>query len=54
MLFTVLRFEVAFGAFIHNVIAGGFIISVFVSYQTKLCALLLVLWLTVINFRANA
>ena len=54
MFFTVLRFEVAFGAIIQNVIAGGLMVSVFVGYKTKLCALLLVLWLTVLNFWANA
>jgi len=54
MFFTVLRFELAFGAVIQNVIACVLMVCVFVGYKTKLCALLLVLWLTCLNFWANA
>lgn len=54
MFFTILRFELAVGAVIQNLIAGGLMVSVFVGYKTKLCALLLVLWLTALNFWANA
>ncbi|KAI1294225.1 Surfeit locus protein 4 -like protein [Halotydeus destructor] len=53
MFFTVLRLEAAPLAILQNLIAGGLMVMVFVGYKTKLSALLLVLWLTVLNFWVN-
>jgi uncharacterized membrane protein YphA (DoxX/SURF4 family) len=54
MFFTILRFELAFGAIIQNVVAGSLMVTVFIGYKTKLASLVLVLWLTILNFWVNA
>lgn len=53
MFFTILRFEVAVLSILQNVIAGVLMMCVFVGFKTKLSALALVLWLTILNFWLN-
>ncbi|XP_022089031.1 surfeit locus protein 4-like [Acanthaster planci] len=54
MFMTLLRFEMSFIQMAQNLIGSALIILVAIGFKTKLCALVLVLWLTVINFYYNA
>merc|ERR1719326_917603 len=54
MFMTLLRFEMSFVQMAQNLIGSGLIILVAIGFKTKLCALVLVLWLTVLNFYYNA
>ena len=54
MFMTLLRFEMTFVQMAQNLIGSALIILVAIGFKTKLCALVLVAWLTIINFYYNA
>ncbi|XP_074654280.1 surfeit locus protein 4-like [Tubulanus polymorphus] len=54
MFITLLRFEFSPSLIVLNLIGSALIALVAVGYKTKLCALILVLWLTILNFTFNA
>lgn len=54
MFLTILRFELAVFQIIQNLIGLVLIGCIGVGYKTKLAALVLVCWLTVLNFYFNA
>ncbi len=54
MFMTLLRFEMSFVQMAQNLIGSALIILVAIGFKTKLCALVLVAWLTIINFYYNA
>ncbi|XP_054717951.1 surfeit locus protein 4 homolog [Uloborus diversus] len=54
MFITVLRLELSFLQVIQNIVASALMVLVTVGYKTKLSALVLVLWLTCVNFYVNA
>ncbi|KAG8195904.1 hypothetical protein JTE90_001139 [Oedothorax gibbosus] len=54
MFVTVLKLELSTAQVIANLVASALMILVTVGYKTKLSALVLVLWLGISNFYANA
>ncbi|XP_015925990.1 surfeit locus protein 4 homolog [Parasteatoda tepidariorum] len=54
MFITILKLEMSVGQAVQNLIASALMVLVTVGYKTKLCALLLVLWLSCVNFYSNA
>lgn len=54
MFVTVLRFEFSFMQVLQNVVGSILMGLVAVGYKTKLSALILVVWLTLLNFYLNA
>ena len=54
MFMTLLRFEMTFVQMAQNLVGSALIILVAIGFKTKLCALVLVAWLTIINFYYNA
>lgn len=54
MFMTLLRFQFSPLQIIQNVVGSMLILLVAIGFKTKLCALVLVLWLTVLNFYFNA
>ncbi|KAJ8039273.1 Surfeit locus protein 4-like [Holothuria leucospilota] len=54
MFMTLLRFQLTPLQIIQNVVGSMLIILVAIGFKTKLCALILVVWLTVLNFYFNA
>ena len=54
MFATLLRLEFSFIQIIQNLIGSVLMVLVTLGYKTKLSALILVLWLTVLNFYFNA
>jgi len=54
MFVSLLRMEFTLMQILQNVVGSIFMISVTVGYKTKLSALILVVWLTVLNFYYNA
>ena len=54
MFLTLLRFELDFFQIIQNLVGTALIILIAIGYKTKLSALALVVWLTVLNIYFNA
>ena len=54
MFLTLLRFEFSFLQVIQNLVGTALIVLIAIGYKTKLSALILVAWLTVLNFYFNA
>ncbi|XP_071948418.1 surfeit locus protein 4-like isoform X1 [Antedon mediterranea] len=54
MFFTLLRFDTSPVNIIQNVFGTGLIILIAVGFKTKLAAMILVAWLTALNFYTNA
>lgn len=54
MFMTVLKMELSIIQVLQNIIASALMVLVTVGFKTKLSALVLVLWLTCVNFYANA
>lgn len=54
MFITVLKLELSFIQVIQNIVASALMVLVTVGFKTKLSALVLVLWLTCVNFYSNA
>lgn len=53
MFITVVKLEMSFLQILQNIIASALMILVTVGFKTKLSALVLVLWLTCVNFYIN-
>lgn len=54
MFLTLLRFEFSFFQLLQNLIGTVLILLIAVGYKTKLASLVLVVWLSVLNFYFNA
>lgn len=54
MFVTLLRFDTSPGQIIQNIVGSVLMVLVTIGYKTKLSALVLVLWLNVLNFYFNA
>jgi len=54
MFVTLLRFQLAVVVVLQNLVGSLLIALVAIGYKTKLCSLILVTWLNVINFFFNA
>lgn len=54
MFFTLLRFEFSFFNVVQNIVGTVLIILIAIGYKTKLASLILVGWLTILNFYFNA
>lgn len=54
MFVTLLRFDTSFMQILQNVVGSLLMVLVTIGYKTKLSALVLVLWLNVLNFYFNA
>lgn len=54
MFLTLLRFEMSFLQMVQNLVGTGLVILMAVGYKTKLASLILVGWLTVLNFYFNS
>ncbi|XP_067662048.1 surfeit locus protein 4-like [Haliotis asinina] len=54
MFLTLLRFEVDFLLLVQNLIGTALIVLIAIGFKTKLSALVLVVWLTGLNFYFNA
>lgn len=54
MFMTLLRFEFTFLQIVTNIFGTSLILLVAIGFKTKLSALVLVLWLTCLNFYTNA
>ncbi|KAH8034467.1 hypothetical protein HPB51_024468 [Rhipicephalus microplus] len=54
MFITMLRLELSVLQMLQNLVATALMVLVTVGYKTKLCALVLVLWLTAVNVWVNA
>ncbi|KAK7095188.1 surfeit locus protein 4-like [Littorina saxatilis] len=54
MFLTLLRFEASFLQIVMNLVGTALILLIAIGYKTKLSALVLVLWLTGLNFYFNA
>jgi len=54
MFVTLLRLELSFMQVIQNVVGSALMVLVTIGYKTKLSALILVAWLTVLNLYFNA
>ncbi|GIX86361.1 surfeit locus protein 4 homolog [Caerostris darwini] len=54
MFVTVLKLELSIVQVIQNIVASALMVLVTVGYKTKLSALVLVLWLSAVNFYSNA
>ena len=54
MFLTLLRFEMSILQFVQNAVGTALVLLIAVGYKTKLASLILVLWLTAINFYSNA
>jgi ER-derived vesicles protein len=53
MFLTIVRYELSFTSIIQNLIGGICMLLVAVGFKTKLSALSLVIYLTVVNFYSN-
>lgn len=54
MFLTLLRFEMSFLLFVQNAVGTALVLLIAIGYKTKLASLILVFWLTVLNFYNNA
>merc|ERR1712061_749210 len=54
MFVTLLRFDTSIMQIIQNVVRSALMILVTIGFKTKLSALVLVLWLNILNFYFNA
>jgi uncharacterized membrane protein YphA (DoxX/SURF4 family) len=54
MFVTLLRFEMSAMQIIQNLVGSILMVLVTIGFKTKLCALVLVVWLNVLNFYFNA
>lgn len=54
MFLTLLRFEMSVLQFVQNAVGTALVLLIAVGYKTKLASLILVLWLTALNFYSNA
>ena len=54
MFLTLLRFEFSVFQLIQNLVGTALVILIAVGYKTKLASLVLVVWLTALNFYLNA
>ena len=54
MFLTLLRFDFSLLHFIQNTVGTALIVLIAVGYKTKLASLILVVWLTILNFYFNA
>ncbi len=54
MFLTLLRFEMSFFQVVQNMIGTALIVLIAVGFKTKLASLILVAWLTILNFYFNA
>lgn len=54
MFVTLLRMEISFMQIVQNVVGSILMVLVTIGFKTKLSALILVAWLTILNFYFNA
>jgi uncharacterized membrane protein YphA (DoxX/SURF4 family) len=54
MFLTLLRFEFSFFHMIQNIVGTALVVLIAIGYKTKLASLVLVAWLTILNFYLNA
>lgn len=53
MFLTIVRYELSFASILQNLIGGVCMLFVALGFKTKLSALFLVVYLTVVNFYSN-
>lgn len=53
MFLSLINFQLSLFRVLEIIIGGAFMILIVIGYKTKLCALVLVVWLTCMNFYLN-